>query len=71
MGSQPVENCDTLWGVIQILYEEIRKQCLKRENIKNLNLGRNSLCCNKLGLHLLGNYGCHKRIEKVIKEKQH
>ena len=54
--SQPEELGDTLAGVIQILYEEIRNQCLEREKIKNLNLGSTSLCFNKLELDLPGSY---------------
>jgi len=68
--SRPEELGDTLAGVIQILYEEIRNQCLEREKIKNLNLGSTSLCCNKLELDLPENYGCNKRSRKNHRRKE-
>ena len=57
---KPTETANTLGGIIQVVYNTLRENCLKRETIRQLNRGSNALCCNIPELEIPGKYGCEK-----------
>ena len=61
---------NTLGGIIQVVYNTLRENCLKRETIRQLNRGSNALCCNIPELENPENYGCPKTTRKPYRKNR-